>query len=107
MAEIPTFQELQQNQLVTQTQDRRVQAYLSSQAENFRNSLTLTLNGQPLSLETVSREILFSQGAGNLPTMKFGVVYRAEVTVECALTPCELHYLDDNFSGRLGWKEVV
>src|SRR5580692_10340162 len=107
MAEIPTFQEIQQNSIVAQSNDPRVRSYLSSQAEAFKTNLLLTLNGQPLSLETTSQDILFSPGAGNLPTMKFGLVYRAQVSESCAVTPCELEYHDANFSGRLGWKEVV
>ncbi|HKW33840.1 MAG TPA: sulfite exporter TauE/SafE family protein, partial [Candidatus Acidoferrum sp.] len=107
MAEIPTFQEFQQNDLVAQADDPRVRSYLSNQAEAFRKGLFLTLNGKPLSLEATSQEILFSPGAGNLPTMKFGVVYRAQASDACAVTPCELEYRDMNFSGRVGWKEVV
>jgi nickel/cobalt exporter len=107
MAEIPTFQEMQQNNIVAQSDDARVRAYLASQAEAFKKNLLLALNGQPLSLETISQDILFSRGAGNLPTMKFGVVYRAQVSEACAIASCELEYQDANFSGRLGWKEVV
>jgi ABC-type nickel/cobalt efflux system permease component RcnA len=107
MAEIPTFQEIQQNSIVAQSNDPRVRSYLSSQAEAFKTNLLLTLNGQPLSLETTSQDILFSPGAGNLPTMKFGLVYRAQVSESCAVNRCELEYRDANFSGRLGWKEVI
>jgi nickel/cobalt exporter len=107
MAEIPTFQEMQQNTFVAQADDERVQAYLSKQADSFRQALFLTLNGQPLQLQITSQDILFSPGAGNLPTMKFGLTYRAEVPDACELTRCELEYRDANFTGRLGWKEVV
>ena len=107
MAEIPTFQEIQQNSIVAQSDDMRVQSYLSSQAEVLRKGLLLTLNGQPLSLETASQDILFSRGAGNLPTMKFGLLYRAQVSDACAVTSCDLEYRDTNFSGRVGWKEVI
>src|SRR5271163_11686 len=107
MAEIPTFQEMQQNSMVAQSDDPRVRSYLSSQAKEFRKNLLVTLNGEPLSLETASHDILFSPGAGNLPTMKFGLVYRAQVSEICAVMPCEIEYHDANFPGRLGWKEVV
>jgi nickel/cobalt exporter len=107
MAEIPTFQEMQQNSMVAQSGDPRVRSYLSSQVEAFRKNLLVTLNGQPLSLETTSQDILFSPGAGNLPTMKFGLVYRAQLPETCAVMSCELEYHDANFPGRLGWKEVV
>jgi ABC-type nickel/cobalt efflux system permease component RcnA len=53
----------------------------------------------------VSENVIFPPGAGNLPTMKIGVVYRAQFSgVEC---PCTLEYHDGNFPERAGWKEVV
>jgi ABC-type nickel/cobalt efflux system permease component RcnA len=107
MAEIPTFQEMQQNNFVARAEDERVQAYLSKQAEAFKQGLLITLNGQPLPLQITSQDILFSPGAGNLPTMKFGLTYRVEVKDTGAVTLCELEYRDANFSGRVGWKEVV
>jgi nickel/cobalt exporter len=107
MAEIPTFQEMQQHGFVAQSEDPRVRSYLSGQAETFKKGLLLTLNGQPLPLETVSQNVLFSSGAGNLPTMKFGLVYHAQVSETCAVARCEFEYHDENFSGRLGWKEVI
>ncbi|HEX8765446.1 MAG TPA: hypothetical protein VF740_09815, partial [Candidatus Acidoferrum sp.] len=83
MAEIPTFQEMQENNFVAQAYDQRVRAYLSKQGEVFKEGLLLTLNGQPLPLHIASQDILFSPGAGNLPTMKFGLIYRAKVTDAC------------------------
>jgi len=107
MAEIPSFQEIQQNSIVAQADDPRVLAYLAKQAEVFRKGLLLTLNGQQLPLQIASQEILFSPGAGNLPTMKFGFVYRAEVSDACTVTRCDLDYRDANFPGRAGWKEII
>ncbi len=107
MAEIPTFQEMQQNDFVAQADDPRVRAYLLRRAQVFRNGLLLTLNGRPLPLELSSQDILFTQGAGNLPTMKFGLVYRAMVGDACGAARCELEYNDANFPGRVGWKEVI
>jgi len=107
MAEIPTFQEFQQTGVVAQADDSRTQSYLSKQAEAFKKGLLLTLSGQPVSLEVVSQNILFSSGAGNLPTMKLGIIYRAQVTEACAVSRCELEYHDANFPTRLGWKEVI
>jgi nickel/cobalt exporter len=107
MAEIPTFQEMQQNNFEARADDQQVRAYLSKQAEAFKEGLLVTLNGQPLPLQIASQDILFSPGAGNLPTMKFGLIYRAELTDACTETRCELEYRDANFSGRVGWKEVI
>ena len=77
MAEIPTFQEMQTTGIVPAPDDPRVVAYLASKAEALKGGLVLTLNGRPLALETVSENVIFPPGAGNLPTMKIGVVYRA------------------------------
>jgi ABC-type nickel/cobalt efflux system permease component RcnA len=108
MAEIPTFQEMQQKGFAAKADDPRVRAYLSKQAEEFRKGLFLTVNDQPQLLETTSQDILFTIGAGNLPTMKFGLVYRAAVTRACtAATHCTLVYRDTNFAGRVGWKELI
>jgi ABC-type nickel/cobalt efflux system permease component RcnA len=107
MAEIPTFQEIQKNSIVAQANDPRVLGYLFKQAEVLKEGLLLTLNGQPLPLRIASQDIVFSPGAGNLPTMKLGLVYRADVTDACTVTRCELEYHDTNFSGRVGWKEII
>jgi nickel/cobalt exporter len=107
MAEIPTFQEIQKSNIVAQTNDPRVLGYLLKQAEVLKEGLLLTLNGQPLPLRIASQDIVFSPGAGNLPTMKLGLVYRAEVTDVCAVTRCELEYHDTNFSGRVGRKSSL
>jgi nickel/cobalt exporter len=107
MAEIPTFQEMQQNNFEARADDQRARIYLSKRAEIFKEGLRITLNGQPLVLQIASQDILFFPGAGNLPTMKFGLIYRAEVTEPCAVIRCQLEYHDANFSGRVGWKEVI
>jgi nickel/cobalt exporter len=107
MAEIPTFQETQKNSIAAQANDPRVLGYLLKQAEVLKEGLLLTLNGQPLALRIASQDIVFSPGAGNLPTMKLGLVYRGEVTDACAVTRCELEYHDTNFAGRVGWKEII
>ena len=108
MAEIPTFQEMQQNGIATRTDDPRLPAYLSAKAAEFAQGLHVTLNRRALPLHVVSEDVILPTGAGNLPTMKFGFVYRAEISVvDCATAPCQLDYEDTNFPGRAGWKEVV
>ena len=105
MAEIPTFQEMQTTGIVAAPDDRRVTAYLASKAEALKGGLVITLNGRPLPLTTESDSVIFPPGAGNLPTMKIGVVYTASLAgVAC---PCTIEYRDGNFPERAGWKEVV
>jgi ABC-type nickel/cobalt efflux system permease component RcnA len=105
MAEIPTFQEMQQNGFAAQTGDARTQDYLSRQAGEFSRGLSLALDGKWLQLQISSQSILFTTGAGGLPTMKFAVVYRARM--DCPATHCELEYRDLNFPARIGWKEII
>jgi ABC-type nickel/cobalt efflux system permease component RcnA len=104
MAEIPTFQEMQQSGLTARQDDPGVEAYLTAKADRFAKGLLVTINGRPLRLQTVSQDAIFPPGAGNLSTMKLGFVYRA--TLPAAKT-YDLSYVDTNFPGRAGWKEIV
>ena len=107
MAEIPTYQEIQDNGFVPKEGDPSLRMYLLKEEKLLSRGLTLELNGRLLRLEPISRNVIFPPGAGGLPTMKFGFVYRA---MPGNLTPgslAALHYRDANFSGRAGWKEIV
>jgi ABC-type nickel/cobalt efflux system permease component RcnA len=107
MAEIPTFQELQQSGIAARLDDPRLRSYLSARAVSLGQRLHVTLNGQSLALRLIKEDVIFPPGAGNLPTMKFGFVYQAEFAEDCSATPCQLEYQDRNFPGRAGWKEIV
>jgi ABC-type nickel/cobalt efflux system permease component RcnA len=107
MAEIPTFQEMRQTGIGAQPEDPKVVAYLADRAETLKQGLVVTINGKVLALDVVTREILFSQGAGNLPTAKFGIVYRGVLPQICSVSQCQLSYRDVNYPERAGWKEVI
>jgi ABC-type nickel/cobalt efflux system permease component RcnA len=102
MAEIPTFQEMQQSGLTAREDDPGLEAYLTAKGHDLAKGLQLTLNGRALPLQLISHEVIFPMGAGNLSTMKLGFVYRATIS-----EPGELNYADTNFPGRAGWKEIV
>ena len=107
MAEIPTFQEIQENEIAPTTGDSSLETYLKQKAEKLRDGLRLEVNGQRLTLAAESREIIFPPGAGGLPTMKIGILYKAKLTVDSKTSEYFLSYRDNNFSGRAGWKEVI
>jgi ABC-type nickel/cobalt efflux system permease component RcnA len=107
MAEIPTFQEIQQDGIAGRTDDPHLASYLATKAREFGQGLQLSINGQNLSLRPVSQQVIFPPGAGNLPTMKFGFLYRAKTPDKCMVERCELEYEDANFAGRAGWKEIM
>jgi nickel/cobalt exporter len=106
-AEIPTFQEMQRTGLVPNASDPSTLAYLTDEAELFKNGLRLELDGNALVLETVSKDVIFPAGAGGLPTMKLGFSYRAPLVNLRATERHRLRYHDDNFPDRAGWKEIV
>ena len=107
MAEIPTFQEIQENEIAPTTGDSSLETYLKQKAEKLRDGLRLEVNGQRLTLAAESREIIFPPGAGGLPTMKIGILYKAKLTVDSKTSEYFLSYRDNNFGGRAGWKEVI
>ena len=78
MAEIPTFQEIQESGIVPKAGDPNLEAYLTRKTELLRDGLTLEVNGKLIRLRIESKEIIFPPGAGDLPTMKIGVLYKAK-----------------------------
>lgn len=106
MAEIPTFQELQEAGVTADPKDPRIGAYLSKKADEFWRGITLKIDGQPVELECREQQVIFPPGAGGLPTMKFGFTCRAPLK-RLAAGLHHLDYRDDNFPGRAGWKEVI
>jgi ABC-type nickel/cobalt efflux system permease component RcnA len=107
MAEIPTFQEIQETGIVPKVGDASLEGYLSRKADLLGQGLILEVNGRRLQLHGGSKEIIFPAGAGGLPTMKFGIVYEAKLAADSSGGPYLLNYRDDNFASRAGWKEVI
>jgi ABC-type nickel/cobalt efflux system permease component RcnA len=105
MAEIPTFQEIRQFDITPKTDDRSASRYLDRQELALQQGLSLENDGQAVRLDTISREVTFADGAGGLPTMKIGFVFRGEPDVVAGTH--KLAYVDNNFPGRAGWKEIV
>ncbi len=104
MAEIPTFQEIQETGIVPEAGHPGLAPYLARKAETLKDGLRLQIDEQPLQLRVASRDVIFPPGAGGLPTMKLGFVYRA------SLPPgdrARLHYRDGNYPDRAGWKEII
>jgi ABC-type nickel/cobalt efflux system permease component RcnA len=105
MAEIPTYQEMRQFELVPKPNDPSVSNYLDRQEPLLKAGLTLESNGKPLQFETVERHVTFAEGAGGLLTMKITFVFRSQPDFAAGVH--QLSYADNNFPGRAGWKEIV
>lgn len=106
MAEIPTFQEIQEAGLVPKADDESAKAYARRKAEILSGGLLLEINGRRVTLQPESHEIIFPEGAGGLPTLKIGSVYKGKLTAVSG-GDYSLSYRDGNFPGRAGWKEIV
>jgi ABC-type nickel/cobalt efflux system permease component RcnA len=107
MAEIPTFQELQETGIAPEVGHHSVNGYLAREAERLKEGLHLEVNGRGLQLRAETAEVIFHPGAGGLPTLKLGILYRAGLDDAGSAHLDELRYRDVNFPGRAGWKEIV
>jgi ABC-type nickel/cobalt efflux system permease component RcnA len=107
MAEIPTFQEIQENGIVPKSGDSSLNTYLQRKAELLRDGVVLEVNGKRLELRAESRDIIFPPGAAGLPTLKIGISYKAKLAEDSKGPEHCLTYRDGNFPGRAGWKEII
>jgi ABC-type nickel/cobalt efflux system permease component RcnA len=105
MAEIPTFQEIREFGITPEADDPSVSRYLDREEQLLKQGLSLERDGQPVRLDTMSRQAAFADGAGGLRTMKIGFVFRSKLDVTVGAH--KLSYIDNNFPGRSGWKEIV
>jgi nickel/cobalt transporter (NicO) family protein len=103
LAEIPTFQEMQDYQLTPQPDDPGVAAYRERKVRELQQGLWLQVGGRPLSLTARSSTVVFPPGAGGLPTLRFSALYEASLEVGNG----QLVYEDRNYPQRAGWKEIV
>ena len=113
LAEIPTFQELQQANIATTAIDPHSEAvinYVAARGADLGRGLALDIDNQPVILHLVSSGVIFPPGAGGLPTMKMGFVYEAAyppISPTVDRQHATLHYADNNYPGHSGWKEIV
>ena len=113
LAEIPTYQELQQASLTSA--DTAAGAgtspallnFVASKGAELARGLSLRLDGDAVPLHLVSTAIIFPPGAGGLPTMKLGYVFIAAYPHGVGAAQANLSYIDSNYPGHAGWKEVI
>ena len=110
LAEIPTYQELQQGNIATTEANpgsEAVTRYVAACGTELGRSLILDIDGKPVALRLISSGVIFPQGAGGLPTMKMGFVYEAVYPSAVNRQHVTLHYSDNNYAGHTGWKEII
>jgi ABC-type nickel/cobalt efflux system permease component RcnA len=103
LAEIPTFQELQEHSLTAQPDGPGVAVYRERKVKELQQGLVLRIGDQPLSLSLRSSALTFPPGAGGLPTLRISAVYEAPLEAMDG----RLVYEDRNYPQRIGWKEII
>lgn len=109
MAEIPTFQELQEVRSAGPGDLTPAEgaALAARKADEWRAGLVLSVNGERLALTASEIGFALTPGAGGLPTLRVTATYRAALGSARLGAMNRLRYEDRNYPGRAGWKEVV
>jgi nickel/cobalt exporter len=116
LAEIPTYQELQQANIPSTSIDPNsvvVLNYVTARGTELARGLLLEVGAKTLSLRLISSGVIFPPGAGGLPTMKMGFVYEAAYSSTPSTSSSSdgqnlsIHYSDNNYPGHTGWKEII
>jgi ABC-type nickel/cobalt efflux system permease component RcnA len=107
LAEIPTYQQMQQSGITANADDPKLLGFVAEQGAQLGRGLHVVLNGSPIPLQLVSKNVIFPPGAGGLPTMKLGFVYRLTYSSGSKDTAAHLAFDDGNFAGHAGWKEII
>jgi ABC-type nickel/cobalt efflux system permease component RcnA len=107
MAEIPTFQE--KSSIDTdedgRIHDRESANYLARKATELPQGLNVLINKQFAQLEVLSKNIIITSEPLVLPTLRIELELRTPLLT--VSSPIEITYEDNNYSQRLGWKEII
>jgi len=101
LAEIPTFQLLQEWKLQPESSREELEKRAQQQAREWARSLQVEAGGRALAPRLQRASLVLDKGAGGMPILR--VV--SELRVDAA--PGPLRFEDRNFPDRAGWKEIV
>ena len=101
LAEIPSFQLLQQWGLNADSPRPLLEAKAEAQAREWVRNLGLACDGRAVSPRFEGATLAIAPGAGGAPVM------RITSTLKLAVAAGSLTYEDRNYPDRAGWKEVV
>lgn len=109
MAEIPAFQESQRidNDKNGSLSMDELDAYLENMTTQYVVGLKLTIDNQPIQIETISKKISLPTGAGNLPTLRIEWDFVAKLFEGEANKIHLLQFENTNYKERIGWNEIV
>jgi len=101
LAEIPTFQLLQQWKLDAASPREEVERQATAQAREWSRGLKIEMGGRAVTPRFERASMAMDKGAGGMAILRV----TAELHVDSA--PGSLNYEDANFPDRAGWKEIV
>lgn len=101
LAEIPTFQFLQQAKLDAGSAREEIERQASAQTREWGKGLKFEIGGHPVIPKFERADVVVDKGAGGMPVMKVTAI------LHLAATPGSLVFEDTNFPDRAGWKEIV
>jgi ABC-type nickel/cobalt efflux system permease component RcnA len=101
LAEIPTYELLQQWKLDAGSPPETVNSQAASQARKWVRNLKIEIGGRAVEARFVRASATLDQGAGGMPILRI----TADLHVEAV--PGALRYEDANYPDRAGWKEIV
>jgi nickel/cobalt transporter (NicO) family protein len=101
LAEIPSFQLLQQWGLSADSPRNSLDAKAASQAREWVRNLSVACDGRTVFPRFESATLAMTPGAGGSPVMRITSILKLAVAAGA------LSYEDRNFPDRAGWKEVV
>ena len=104
MAEVPTFREKRviDNDGDGNVSDSERVAWADRTARDLAEGLTLSVDGRPAEVELISRSMRLLPGQGGLEILRLEATYAAP-----APESGRLQYRDENFTDRLGWREII
>jgi ABC-type nickel/cobalt efflux system permease component RcnA len=109
MAEIPTFQERQKIDTNGDDtiDDAETATYLNSAVPEIVSQLGLSVDGNDVKLQPISRELSFPKGQAGLSLMRLRLVLAPSAAGLLASSPKSIAFHNDFATDRLGWREIV
>jgi ABC-type nickel/cobalt efflux system permease component RcnA len=102
MAEIPTFQELRRVDEDGSPSDEALAAWADDLSRDARRELTVSVDGDRVSVRLEAVSAGLRPGQGGLPTLRLEAIYAGVLP-----RTGTLEFRDGTFPGRLGWREVT
>ncbi|MDP9233638.1 MAG: hypothetical protein M3P01_03690, partial [Actinomycetota bacterium] len=105
MAEIPTYQELSRldPSRKEQPSGQKLQSYADSLGRRVETGVHMSADGRDVPLSAGAAAASLRLGQGGLKIMRIEVTLRGSLSSPTAA----IHYTDNNFSDRIGWKEII